>query len=288
MILKGLILPVYLNQKIVFDLLAMLEGGISTVTAITESSSTESDNKTKLSSNFGLSEAFSTLLKINLSGSTEGQQKNSDGKIKSEERIHTPASLFYQLRNILIEKNYISEIKDDFIPKSGDFIEFEGILNRNPITETIDSIAEILEITDLFNVNKKKTEASNQMKLKQKLNTFSDSLKTGNAIDLTADNIFSKYKAVITLDKTFLNDPYMSDLVDGKFKVLAKVIKNVSSDEHINLLRNNSVNKMPKEAIQQLLQVFERLGSDKGFNIPPLNTEVSGPAIQVIPIAIYA
>ncbi len=286
--MKGLILPVYLNQKVVFDLLAMLEGGISTVTAITESSSTESGNNTKISSSFGLSEAFSTLLKINLAGSTADTQKSNDGKIKSEERIHTPASLFYQLRNTLIEQNYLNKVEQDITPTPGDFIEFEGTLNKNPITETIDSMAEILEISDLFSVNKKKSESSGYMKLKSKLNTFSNSLKTGNTIDLTANNIFSKYKAVITLDKTFLNDQHMSDLVDGKFKVLAKVIKNVSFDESINLLRNNSVNKMPKEAIQQLLQVFERLGSEQGFNIPTLHTEVKGPAIQVIPIAIYA
>ena len=42
--MEKLIVPVYLNQRLVFDLLAMLQGGISTVTAINKTENVNSQN----------------------------------------------------------------------------------------------------------------------------------------------------------------------------------------------------------------------------------------------------
>lgn len=80
-----LIIPVYLNQKLVFDLLAMLKGGISTVTQISSSTENSSNVSGKASSKFGLSEALSTLFKVDLSAevnanSNQGQKKSTHMK----------------------------------------------------------------------------------------------------------------------------------------------------------------------------------------------------------------
>lgn len=102
---EKLIVPVYLNQKLVFDLLAMLQDGISTVKAINTTSGDSSSQNEKLSVGFGLSEAFSTLLKIDLSGSQDKSKSDTNSLETNEEKVHTPASLFFKLRNLLIEKN---------------------------------------------------------------------------------------------------------------------------------------------------------------------------------------
>jgi len=290
-----LIVPVYLNQKLVFDLLAMLQGGISTVTTVTESSSNKNISGERVSAGFGLSEAFSTLLKIDLSGSKEKTTGTEGTNTSSQERVHTPASLFFQLRNLLLEKGYLKENQTD-LPKAGDFVEFEGFLKRNPIVETIDSFAEMMDMAEAFEDKpqpKKGSHNANHLsesqKIKQQMIRFSDALKSGSTIDLSSASLENGYTAVVTVETGFLNDPLMSDLVDGQFKVIGKVIKSVSnSSESINLLRKTPLSKMPSELMFNAIAQLSSLGSDQGFDIPELKMEIKGPAIQVLPIAIYA
>ena len=73
--MKKLIVPVYLNQRLVFDLLAMLQGGISTVTAINRTEAANQENSEITKATFGLNAAFSSLLKIDLSRE-KGNNKN--------------------------------------------------------------------------------------------------------------------------------------------------------------------------------------------------------------------
>ncbi len=294
--MERLIVPVYLNQKLVFDLLAMLQGGISTVTTVTEASSNTKSEGEKISAGFGLSEAFSTLLKIDLSGSKDKSSGSEETSSSSQERVHTPASLFFQLRNLLVEKEYLKEATDHELPKAGDFVEFEGYLKRNPIVETIDSLAEMMDMADAFEdkpQQKKGNRGSNQIsenqKIKQQMIRFSDALKAGSTIDLSSASLEAGYTAVVTVETGFLNDPLMSDLVDGQFKIIGKVIKSVNdSSDSINLLRKTALSKMPSTIMLDALGHLSSLGSDQGFDIPELKLEIEGPAIQVLPIAIYA
>lgn len=290
-----LIVPVYLNQKLVFDLLAMLQGGISTVTTVTESSSNKNTDGERVSAGFGLSEAFSTLLKIDLSGSKEKTTGTEETNTSSQERVHTPASLFFQLRNLLLEKGYLKENQKD-LPKAGDFVEFEGFLKRNPILETIDSLAEMMDMAEAFEDKPQSKKGSSStkhqseyQKIKQQMVRFSDALKLGSTIDLSSASLENGYTAVVTVETGFLNDPLMSDLVDGQFKIIGKVIKSVSdSSESINLLRKTALSKMPSELMLNAMAHLSSLGSEQGFGIPELKMEIEGPAIQVLPIAIYA
>lgn len=81
----------------------------------------------------------------------------------------------------------------------------------------------------------------------------------------------------------------MSDLVDGQFKIIGKVIRSVSdSSDSINLLRKTALSKMPSALMLEALGHLSALGSEQGFGIPELTLEIKGPAIQILPIAIYA
>lgn len=292
--MERLIVPVYLNQKFVFDLLAMLQGGISTVISVTEASKSSRSDGEKVSAGFGLSEALSTLLKIDLSGTRDKASCNEEASTKSQERVHTPASLFFQLRNILIEKDYLIDGTDEELPKAGDFVEFEGYLKRNPIVETIDSLAEMMDMADVFEQKPqpqkgKPNQISEHQKIKQQMVRFSDALKAGSTIDLSSKSLKGGYTAVVTVETSFLNDPLMSDLVDGQFKIIGKVIRSVrDSSDSINLLRKTALSKMPSTLMLEALGHLSALGSEQGFGIPELKLEIEGPAIQILPIAIYA
>ena len=293
---EKLIVPVYLNQKIVFDLLAMLQDGISTVTAINTSSSNSESRSDKLSVSFGLNEAFSTLLKIGLSGDKNKNESTSGSSSVSEEKVHTPASLFFKLRNLLIQKGHLQELTNESHLRSGDFIEFEGNLNRNPIVETFDSLSEMMVMAETFDTksqpkqkgNKSSSNSNEFKKMRQQMSQFSDSLKAGNTTDLTVEKLASGHRALVTVETNFLNDPLMSDLVDGRFKVLGKIIKSVDNNQTISLLRKTALSKMPSPVLLQAFEKMGELGSTQGFNIPEIKWEIDGPAIQIIPIAIYA
>ncbi|CAH0535358.1 hypothetical protein VST7929_02944 [Vibrio stylophorae] len=290
--MEKLIVPVYLNQKLVFDLLAMLQDGISTVKAINSTSGESSYQSGKLSVGFGLSEAFSTLLKIDLSGSQDKGKSDSSSHEVSEEKVHTPASLFFKLRNLLVEKGHLVQLSEHSRVVAGDFIEFEGALSRNPIVETVDSMAQMLEMAEMFDQTPKtkgKGAQSNEFKvMRQQMLQFSDSLKAGNTTDLTISGLISGHNALVTVETAFLNDPQMSDLVDGNFKVLGKVIRSVNSQANISLLRKTAMSKMPSPIIMQAFNQMSELGTENGFNIPELKWDIEGPAFQILPIAIYA
>ncbi|EJI1394749.1 hypothetical protein NDL37_004515 [Vibrio parahaemolyticus] len=290
--MEKLIVPVYLNQKLVFDLLAMLQDGISTVKAISSSSEEASSQNEKLSVGFGLSEAFSTLFKIDLSGNQDKSSSDTATQETSEEKVHTPASLFFKLRNLLIEREYLTQLSENSDVIAGDFIEFEGALSRNPIVETIDSMVQMLEMVEMFDQTpkpKNKGGKPNEHKaMRQQMVQFSDSLKAGNTTDLTISGLKSGHNALITVETAFLNDPQMSDLVDGNFKVLGKVIRSVDESDNISLLRKTAMSKMPSPILMQVFDSMSGLGTEQGFNIPELKLDLEGPAIQIIPIAIYA
>lgn len=199
------------------------------------------------------------------------------------------------MRNLLLEKGYLKENQKD-LPKAGDFVEFEGFLKRNPIVETIDSLAEMMDMAEAFEDKPQPKKGSSStkhqseyQKIKQQMVRFSDALKLGSTIDLSSASLENGYTAVVTVETGFLNDPLMSDLVDGQFKIIGKVIKSVSdSSESINLLRKTALSKMPSELMLNAMGHLSSLGSEQGFGIPELKMEIEGPAIQVLPIAIYA
>lgn len=292
-----LLVPVYLNQKLVFDLLAMLQGGISTVTAITRTTSESNQEQEKISVGFGLSEAFSTLLKIDLSGNKSDSSTSENQNSASEERVHTPASMFFQLRNTLKSEKYLTEFSLENPPSAGDFIEFTGSLKRNPIIETLDSFSAMLDIAEVFSETppqpkrkgKQSGEDSENTKIMKQMRLLSEALKAGETTDLTATNLDSGYTAVITVETGFLNDPLMSDIVDGEFKVMGKVIKSVNDGSNsISLLRKTALSKMPNNILNEMFGALAALGPNEGFDIPEMTWQIRGPAIQIIPIAIYA
>ena len=143
------IVPVYLNQKMVFDQIAMLKNGLSTITTVTHSESENTSNQSGISTGMGTSGIFGSLFKVNLAGTLANVDDKQSGVESSESRVHTPASLFYELRNLLNHGDLLSSLTTG-MPKPGDFIEFECQLNRNPFLESLETAKEIGRLTKAF------------------------------------------------------------------------------------------------------------------------------------------
>ena len=161
--------------------------------------------------------------------------------------------------------------------------------------ETMDCFVQIIDLATVFSDESQRSAKDNKRKsgtsenqIKSQILKLSESLKSGNSIDLTTGELKCKYKAVVTIEIQYLNDPLMSDLVDGTFHVVGKIIRVVSDkSEAINLLRKTAMSKMPTH----VLNAFKDLPTStagKGFDLPDLTMEIQGPVVQIIPIAIFS
>ena len=292
---EDLIITVYLNQRIVFDLLAMLEGGISHVTRVATAGQRREMDERRYGAEFGLSKALASLLSINVSGGRRRAGETEEAVKKDEERIHTPASLFYRLRNQLRKDGQLRAVADDYSPKVHDLVEFAAAMVRNPLVQTMDSFISLMEMAVLFSdevsggkSQQRQAKRENERVLKQ-MKAFLEKLKSGDTVDIVAEGIAGEHRAVVTLETEYLNDPTMADLVDGKFTVIGKVIRTVGTGEGaISLIRKSAFTVMPNSILKGIMGSLANLSNDQGFNLPELTWELPGPAFQVIPIAIFA
>jgi hypothetical protein len=92
---------VYLNQAVVFDLLAIMEDGMAQVSTIRTSESKKAGTKAGI----GASNVFA-LLGVRLKGSLE----NADGREITQERVHTPLSLFAKVRTYLQKAKLVHDL----------------------------------------------------------------------------------------------------------------------------------------------------------------------------------
>lgn len=148
----------YLNQKIVFDLLAVIEDGFSQVRKL--ESTQDQAKKTSISGEgeLGLSNVFS-LLGVNLKATAGREKSKSDSSKTSEERIHTPTSLFAKLLSYLDENQLVTYIDDKTEVENietGSFVCFKGTFRQNPIVSLLNSIEQLGIMAMRFEPNKGK------------------------------------------------------------------------------------------------------------------------------------
>ena len=293
-----LLIPVYLNQRIVFDLVAMLQGGISTVTRISETNMERANTDRQVGAAFGLTNAFATLLKIDLSANRKQSNSEEGARTSQEERIHTPASLFFELRTLLLEKGLLTEKLDEV--RHMDFVEFSASLHRNPVIEVVDAMREMMQLATIFAPQAQESQTpkhknshpqkglatTNPM---EQIEQFGQTLRSGDTIDLTTNILESHHRAVLTVETQYLNDPSMGDLVDGTFTVVGKVIRVLKEGEgSVSLIRKTPLARLPAAVRQQAFSGLNALSKVQGFELPEVVFEIPGPALHVMPIAIYA
>ncbi len=98
---KELILTVYLNQKVVFDLLAIKENGFAEMHSVQRKESNLDGSSKNIEADIGTSNVFS-FLGVKIGGSLKKDITRQDDESISETRIHTPTSLFSRLLDYLL------------------------------------------------------------------------------------------------------------------------------------------------------------------------------------------
>lgn len=297
-----LCVPIYLNQQIVFDLLAVLEGGFSQLSTIKTSTIEAESQKSGIGASIGVSNIFA-LLGVSFKGERNKEKGTQEQTDVSQQKIHTPTSLFAKLRFILNDKKLLQIIKtQEEVQKltGGQFTEFRALLKKNPLVDTIEGSKKLMEMAIPF-VNKGgqtskggksgrggRSQDSNKP-IMQQLDGILKALTQSKSLELIADMLdIPGVKVVLSTKLNYFSDQNASEIIDGEFHVLGKIIRVVPPDsgDSINLLRKTSFGMVKRQIIEQLKNAFVGAG-EHGLEFPELVTEIPGPALQVIPIAIF-
>ena len=303
---------VYLNQRLIFDMLAALEDGFVQVSTVEREikNSKNIDGSLEAATN----KMFS-LFPVKFSGKIEGGAGNQNSHIETGTKIHTPTSLFVKLANNLYEsKNikYITSVTDFSSVQSGDFVSFIGIFRKNPIISILESAKKFCEIAAIFNSlqqgESSKSESKNKIKnqqnikkepnfslISQKIDEILQGMKSKGLTDIICKiKSDDEIRAVLQVYEEFFFNSTLSEITDGEFTAIGKVVlvSTEDNDVPINLLRNTSVSFLNSSAINAglaMLQSNEDFAKVQQFiTIPEIQLEIGGNSMLIIPLAIYA
>jgi LAS superfamily LD-carboxypeptidase LdcB len=133
-------------------MLATIENGFSEMSSVQTFNENKDSTGTEVGAQIGVSNVFA-FLGINLKSSLKGEQQINDGTQVTEDRVHTPSSLFQRFRQYLQEEKQIkllSEKSDLSNIKPGDFIEINGTLRKNPVVDLIEGFIKLMELAVAF------------------------------------------------------------------------------------------------------------------------------------------
>lgn len=289
-----LMIPVYINEKIVLDMLAIIEDGFSTVSQVSYSDHKENSNAQKIETEVSTSASIlSKLLKIDLKGELSHSGNCGETENTTKEKVHTNVSLLSKFRAFLTDANILKSGFDISNMKIGDFIEVEGELQKNPLINCMDIFVDMLRMADIFaekpQLNAKtqaKAQKQQQDETMKKIKSFASELKHSGTVDFILSD--SAGTVVLSAQEQYLSNDNISEILGGHFKVLGKVIA-ICADktESIDLLRKTTLSILPHDLLADMFSCLQNEDM-KQYNLPELKTEISGPAVIVIPVAIYA
>ncbi len=292
---EQLIIPIYLNEKTVLDMLAIIEDGFSMISEV--SSSNQNSNTTDMKIGGGLSTKaiLDKLLKIQVNASLDKEDNVSNVSQTKLEKVHINVSLLSKFRSELINNQLLActagEDLDISKINTGDFIEIEGELQKNPMIDLLEKFVDLFRMSDIF--IKKHTGKVKNMPYKkednstaQQIKLFLDELKHSGTVDFILEN--PNGTLVLSTQEQYLSNDNISEIIGGKFKILGKVIKICKEkDESINLLRKTSLYLLDENSLNGFLDIFNNADM-KQFNLPEVRFEINSPSAIVIPVAIYA
>ena len=203
------------------------------------------------------------------------------------------------LFSTFVLKNFLSDnkmLKTEFnVSKMqiGDFIEFEGELQKNPLINYMDIFVDIFRMANIFaekpqlgNKTQARTQQQQENETVKQIKSFAEELKHSGTIDfILTDSVGT---VVLSAQEQYLANDNVSEIIGGRFKVLGKVIAICHDEtEEIDLLRKTTLSILPEELLNQVFSGFNSPETAQ-FNLPTLVTKIVGPALIVIPVAIYA
>jgi hypothetical protein len=291
---KFISIPIYLDQKVVFDHLAIIEDGFSQFSNIVETESEDGKLSANTEASLGTTNALAFLgisLGAKAGAATETAAASQSQTTKT--KIHTPTSLFHIYRDYLLDQQLLQKITSDTELKSivpGSFVEIHGSLEENPVSAFFSSISELMTSPIMKLMGNKSTPQSSKNKggsrQDKEVLRIIQSLVDESSNDLIVKAIDpSELSVLLATQEKYFMEGWRRDIFDGEFTVIGKVIKNVSETSEVITLVNQGLFKyLPQQTLENLVTSMDIDNSQ--INLPELKISLESPAMKVYPIAI--
>lgn len=319
-----LCVPVYLDQAMVFDLLAFVEDGLYQLETVTTSIGEADSRRGGVNASLGTSNVFS-FLRVGLGGERSNERSSTSKEERQRELVYTPASLFAKLRLRLRRKGLITDLSSVHGINSleaGNLIEFRGVLNENPAIASIETPVEFGKFIRSHGVLEGESEPTGTSSTRAARHRKSargaarnegtrsaatreqpddsspkDILSTLEALTAADErellcDITSKSSpvpvALISTRAEFFSGREIQVLFGWDVRVLGHIVRVVRpDDEAINLVRRTPIGRVPSVYTELLEEWISRF-REMDLRIPGGSTlEVPGPAVHVKAIAIF-
>lgn len=300
---KELIIPIYIDTNTLLDLLASIEDGFSLVEKITSREAHRKENERSIQgeggTEFGIPNVLS-LLKIRLGGSIGSRNSQERVSETQVERFHTYGSLLTRLREYLHENNMVSMSEgrmavwwQEIQPSS--FVELRGVFRPNPLADSLRTMGKVAALTSSMTSLAETSPRPRNQKGQQNPLEPVRKLTQDMLADIEKENIHlfvvdiigeQPIRAVSLLQLDYLRDRSMTEIAHKEFTLLGKVVRKLdhNSEETVKLLRGTGIGSFGKNSLNSFLEVFKSMGE---MEFPEVQVEISGPALEVVPIAIF-
>lgn len=297
---EQLCIPIYLNDKIVMDLLAIFEDGFSNVRQLKSANEFKDSNDREVKAKIGTSNLLNSLLGISLGANKSNSREQSNSNESVVEKVHTNVSLFSKLRSKLYDADLIQvidkdiDISQDII--EGSFVELQGQLSDNPMIEMLNTFLEVYEMfmripveAELGNKKAVADKKKGDEALMKQIKLIRDDLIKSETKDLLLTNKMTQNIILPAHIDRFI-DTFDTDLYDGTYKVIGKVVKIIDEDSKINLFRKTSFKVFNESMLVRFVNDFNEAiqdASTEGIELPIINSYIHGPAAIILPIGIF-
>jgi hypothetical protein len=296
--------PVYLDQGMVFDMLAFIEDGLYDVATVKTSVSDADAQKKSVSASLGVENIFS-FLKIGIKGDGSSEQSIGTHEERERDLIFTPSSLFARLRQRLRERDLIvdmSKVASLDGLQSGMLVEFQAVIQENPVLEALRVAVEYDTFVRGGKARATRSSQRNKNPQRSDAGTASDAgipdhmlqiletLRTSDEPDLVCNLREGPVsRAILTTGLPFFNNQNVRSVVDGEYRILGPIVRISDATESMSLLRGTPVAKAPEDYLTLFRDWVQGIVQSTGLKVPErLDTEIQGPAIRVRPMAIYS
>ena len=110
-------------------------------------------------------------------------------------------------------------------------------------------------------------------------------LQAGGKKDIICEA--SGLKVVLPTDENYFLNNNMSEITDGNYKILGKVVQIYKDSGEISLLRNTVFSKLQLDKMKEFQDVFNDPALADFIGNGGITTTIEAPVIMIIPIAIY-
>jgi hypothetical protein len=315
--------PVYLDVAMLISFLATLDDGVSFSSEVAQTrmqgtkSSGQVEGTAKLPS-------IASLLGLDLNASGKyARDKNVDDTTENKfVKQHTAASLFNRLRALLVRDQIVTKLGPETnlsTVSPGSVIEVDGTLEETPLKKMVDIFGAISPFLDgqqeipaaPVGPNRRQqrqggvtpeqqqalqmaraarevavVQQEQNSSMKKMVDLVGEDLARSPVVDLVFRS--PGISGLITANREYLSDDVTAALIGGQFRVLGKVTAvDTSADAETLVVRRGAMGAIAEASVLPMLEQMQENSRESGLNLDLPEGKITGPYVQVIPLAIF-